>query len=86
MAYFLFVLADPPLFWTVRVNSFLRTLLAKFLCVDVEAGSDVRSKKNMRSRYMSLIAAKLLTTWLSKVVVMLASPARCEARASSATA
>ena len=40
----------------------------------------------MRSRCMSLIFAKLLTTWLSKVVLLLASPARCAARASSPTA
>jgi len=35
---------------------------------------------------MSLIAAKLLTTWLSRVVVLLAAPARCATRASSPAA
>ncbi len=62
------------------VNSFLRTLLVKSFCVDVEADSNVRSKKNMRSRCMPLIAAKLLTTLLNRAVVLLASLARCAKR------
>jgi len=73
----------------VGVNSFSRTLFANSLrVVGVEdGGSDVRSKKNMRSRCISLIAAKLLTTWLSMVVVLLPSLARsCVARALSAVA
>ncbi len=40
----------------------------------------------MRSRCMSLIAPMLLITWLSKMVVLLASPLRCATRASSAAA
>ncbi len=35
---------------------------------------------------VSLIAPKLLTTWLRKMVVKLASLARCASRVSSATA
>ena len=79
-------LEEPPFFWTSGVNSFMRMLFAKFRSVTEELGSEVRSKKIIRSRCMSSIAAMLLLTWAKRVREDYSSPSRAAEMASSSVA
>ncbi len=75
-----------PLVLDSRVNSFMRTLFAKSRSVAEELGLEVRSKKSIRSRCMSSIAAMLLDTWARRVRADFSSPSRATEMASSSAA